>query len=120
MLQPSDMQIAFDGHMPCSDARSVKKNDKPKKCKQCKKLLSKYNINDYCFAHVHIGAYKDSIAYDLKLQAKARAQARKALKSKKEVECQELRKKTTKVLKRNVKKQLATRKKRSGLKTKKS
>ena len=104
MMHPRQMQISPDGHMPFSVVQRIKKNSGKKRCKTCKCLLSKYNPNDYCFAHVHVGAHKDSLKYDAKKQLKARKQAVKQRKKDKEKACRKLQKKTTKVSKKSTKK----------------
>jgi len=42
-------------HEQTGKANSVSFNSKPRKCKMCKKKLSLYNLNEYCFAHVRDG-----------------------------------------------------------------
>jgi len=55
-----------DGHVPFSIIGRVRVNKRLRKCKICKVKLSMYNVNEYCFAHLHIGLEQEAIAQDEK------------------------------------------------------
>ena len=45
-------------------------NLKKRRCKVCRKRLSMYNLNEYCFAHAFAGAKKDVLEEDEKIREK--------------------------------------------------
>ena len=63
--------------MPREDMKSINHNDKPpvndkrRKCKVCGGILSRYNLNKYCFAHSLDGSKQEQ--QDQQDKARARA-----------------------------------------------
>jgi len=54
---------------------------KKRKCKVCRKILSMYNLNEYCFVHSLNGARRETIIRDKKYHEK-QEKAKRACKEK--------------------------------------
>jgi hypothetical protein len=76
--------MGIEGHGLYSKHAQVPHRRNIRKCKlsRCKKVLSQYNHNYYCFAHVHLGAEIEARKERLEecADARARRYIRKGLK----------------------------------------
>ena len=100
MPRQAVIQIGTSGHY--SIAEGIKRNTKLRRCKLCKKQLSHYNLNTYCFAHLQEGLDLEDQRRRERIQKANQKERKKRWNNRCKIPLQ---KKTTRRLKKNTKKQ---------------